>query len=58
MRTGEINAVIFEELDRQYREQNKPAVWFLPLSEPISTHLNELLGPVHVEKAPDNLGLV
>ncbi len=34
------------ELDRQYREQNKPPVWFLPLSEPISPHLDELLGPI------------
>jgi tetratricopeptide (TPR) repeat protein len=37
---------VFEELDRQYREQNKPPVWFLPLSEPIAPHLDELLGPV------------
>ena len=37
---------VFEELDRKYREQKKPPVWFLPLSEPISTHLDELLGPV------------
>jgi hypothetical protein len=36
---------VFEELDRQYREQNKPRVWFLPLSEPIAPHLDELLGP-------------
>ena len=37
---------VFEELDRQYHEQNKPPIWFLPLSEPISPHLGELLGPV------------
>ena len=37
---------VFEELDRQYREQNKPPVWYLPLTEPISPHLDELLGPV------------
>ena len=37
---------VFEELDRQYREQNKPRIWYLPLSEPISPHLDELLGPV------------
>ena len=43
---------VIEELDRQYREQNKPPVWFLPLSEPISPHLDELLGPVPAEKAP------
>ena len=39
---------VFEELDRQYREQKKPPVWFLPLSEPIAPHLDELLGPVPV----------
>ncbi len=38
---------VFEDLDRQYREQNKPAVWFLPPSEPISPHLDELLGPMN-----------
>ena len=43
---------VFEELDRQYREQNKPPVWFLPLSKPISPHLDELLGPVPAEQAP------
>lgn len=37
---------VFETLDRQYREQGKPAVWLLPLSEPIAPHLDELLGPV------------
>jgi hypothetical protein len=37
---------VFETLDRQYREQGKPAVWFLPLNEPIAPHLDELLGPV------------
>ena len=36
---------VFEELDRQYREQHKPRVWSLPLSEPIAPHLDELLGP-------------
>ncbi len=41
---------VFEELDRQYREQNKPKVWFLPLSEPIAPHLDELLGPVPEQK--------
>ena len=43
---------VFEELYREYREQNKPPVWFLPLSEPISPHLDELLGPVPAEMAP------
>ena len=33
------------ELDRQYKEQGKPAVYFLRLSEPIAPHLDELLGP-------------
>lgn len=34
---------VLDELDQQYREQNKPAIWFLPLTEPISPHLDELL---------------
>ncbi|MEK6261429.1 MAG: tetratricopeptide repeat protein, partial [Planctomycetota bacterium] len=37
---------VFEALDRQYREQNKPEIWFLPLNKPIAPHLDELLGPV------------
>jgi hypothetical protein len=37
---------VLETLDRQYREAGKPAVWFLPLTEPIAPHLDELLGPV------------
>ena len=37
----------FETLDRQYREQGKPAVWFLPLSEPVAPRLDELLAPIH-----------
>jgi tetratricopeptide (TPR) repeat protein len=37
-------AEVFEALDRQYREQGKPAVWFLPLDQPIAPHLDELLG--------------
>ena len=36
---------VLAELDRQYREQGKPPVWFLPLDEPIGPHLDELLGP-------------
>ncbi len=40
---------VFETLDRQYREQNKPEIWFLPLNKPIAPHLDELLGPVPVE---------
>jgi hypothetical protein len=35
---------VFERLDRQYREQNKSAIWFLPLNQPIAPHLDELLG--------------
>jgi tetratricopeptide (TPR) repeat protein len=35
---------VFEALDRQYRKEGKPAVWFLPLKEPIAPHLDELLG--------------
>ena len=37
---------VFETLDRQYREQNKAAIWFLPLSQPIAPHFDELLGPL------------
>ena len=35
---------VFDALDRQYREQGKPPIWFLPLNEPIAPHLDELLG--------------
>jgi hypothetical protein len=35
---------VFEALDRQYREDGKPAVWTLPLNQPIAPHLDELLG--------------
>jgi tetratricopeptide (TPR) repeat protein len=35
---------VLEALDRQYRAQGKPPVWFLPLNEPIAPHLDELLG--------------
>ena len=37
---------VLEALDRQYREEGKPAIWFLPLNEPIVPHLDELLGPL------------
>jgi hypothetical protein len=33
-----------ESLDRDYRAQGKLAVWFLPLDDPITPHLDELLG--------------
>jgi hypothetical protein len=29
---------------RQYRAHGKPAVWFLPLTEPIAPHVDEQLG--------------
>ena len=35
---------VLDSLDRRYRDQGKPAVWFLPLDEPIAPHLDELLG--------------
>jgi tetratricopeptide (TPR) repeat protein len=35
---------VLDQLDRQYREQGKPAVWFLSLEQP-APHLDELLGP-------------
>jgi tetratricopeptide (TPR) repeat protein len=35
---------VLAALDKQYREQGKPAVWFLPIDEPIVPHLDELLG--------------
>ena len=35
---------VFKKLDQQYREQGKSDIWFLPITEPISPHLNELLG--------------
>jgi tetratricopeptide (TPR) repeat protein len=34
---------VLDALDRQYREQGKPAIWFLPLNEPFAPHLDELL---------------
>ena len=41
---------VFDALDRQYREQGKPAVWFLPLTERIAPHLDQLLGPAKTVK--------
>jgi tetratricopeptide (TPR) repeat protein len=35
---------VLDALDRQYREQGKPPIWFLPLDEPIGPRLDELLG--------------
>jgi len=34
---------VLESLDHQYRALGKPAVWFLPLKEPIAPYLDELL---------------
>ena len=38
-------ADLLAALDRQYREQSKPAVYFLKLNEEIAPHLDELLKP-------------
>ena len=35
---------VLESLDQKYRAENRPAIYFLPLSEPIAPHLDELLG--------------
>ena len=39
-------ADVLATLDRQYREEGRSEVYFLPLDEPISPHLDELLDPV------------
>ncbi len=36
---------VLDALDRDYRSQGKPAVWFLPLKEPIAPHRDQLLRP-------------
>ena len=41
-------AEVFAGLDRQYRAEGKPPVWFLPPDQPIAPDLDELLG-----KAPE-----
>jgi tetratricopeptide (TPR) repeat protein len=41
---------IFDALDRQYREQGKPPIWFLPLTAPIAPNLDQLLGPARTVK--------
>ena len=38
-------ADVLSSLDRQYKEQGKPAVYFLGPNEPIAPHLDELLRP-------------
>jgi tetratricopeptide (TPR) repeat protein len=35
---------VLDALDRRYRAEGKPAVWFLSLDQPIAPHLDELLG--------------
>jgi len=32
---------VFDALDEHYRQQNKPPVWLLPLTEPIAPHLDD-----------------
>lgn len=41
---------ILNALDQQYREQGKPPIWFLPLTEPLAPHLDDLLGSVEEGK--------
>ncbi len=41
---------VFDAFDRNYRNQGKPAVWFLPLKEPIAPHLDQLLVPANPVK--------
>jgi hypothetical protein len=36
---------VLTSLDRQYREQGKPGVYFLKPDEPIAPHLDQILGP-------------
>ena len=38
-------ADVLSSLDRQYKEQGKPAIYFLGPKEPIAPHLDELLRP-------------
>jgi len=43
-------------LDRQSHEQVKPSTWFVPLTEPMAPHLDQLLGPAKtVQKVLDAL---
>jgi hypothetical protein len=37
-------AEVLAALDRQYKTEGKPAVWFLPREESISPYLDKLLG--------------
>ena len=36
---------VLSALDRQYRAEEKPGIYFLSLDQPIAPHLDELLGP-------------
>jgi hypothetical protein len=36
---------VWASLDEHHRETERPAIWFLPLSEPITPHLDEWIGP-------------
>ncbi len=36
---------VLAALDRQYQAAGKPAIYFLPLDQPITPHLDQLLGP-------------
>jgi tetratricopeptide (TPR) repeat protein len=44
---------VLQMLDRRYRDEGKPAVWFLPLNKPISPHLDELIGRPALNLRPD-----
>jgi tetratricopeptide (TPR) repeat protein len=44
---------VLDYLDQEYRNANKPEVWFLPLGEPIAPHLDQLLGPLNTLTTSD-----
>ncbi len=37
---------VLAALDQRYRDEGRPSIWFLPQSEPLAPHLDELLGPL------------
>jgi len=43
--------VVLRTLDKNDRNKGRPDVWFLPLDEPISPYLDELLGPINSGEA-------
>jgi hypothetical protein len=47
---NDYHAVEQDNFPPDYREQKKPAGWFLPLEEPIAPHLNQLLVPAEPVK--------